>query len=104
MFICNNVVYANSYNKNNLKIIDIKIISELCMLVTFSNKEKRIFDLKNLTKYPIYKKLEDFNIFKNAYIENGIIVWDNGSIDIGIETVYNNSYSYDTDTIITANT
>ena len=72
-----------------------KIISELCMLVTFSNGERRIFDAQYLLKYPVYKKLQDFNVFKSAYIENGIIVWDNGAIDIGIETVYNNSFVYE---------
>ena len=95
MYIVNDIAYAENFNNKNLKIINLKIISELCMLVTFSNGEKRIFDAQFLMQYPIYKKLQDFNIFKNAYIENGIIVWDNGAIDIGTDTVYNNSFVYE---------
>lgn len=95
MYIVNDIAYAEDFDNKNLKIVDLKIISELCMLVTFSNGERRIFDAQYLLKYPVYKKLQDFNVFKNAYIENGIIVWDNGAIDIGVETVYNNSFVYE---------
>lgn len=96
MRILDDIVYAdgNDY-KDNLKIIQIKIISELSMLVTFSNDEKRIFDLQEIVKYPAYEKLKNFEIFRNAYIEHGMIVWDNGNIDIAPETVYKNSFQYE---------
>lgn len=95
MFVINDVAYASEYNNENLKIKDFKIIAELYMLVTFSNGEKRIFDVTKLVKYPIYEKLHDFEVFKQAHIENGILVWDNGKIDIATETVYKNSYIYE---------
>ena len=61
----------------------------------FTSGEKRIFDAKYLMQYPAYKKLENFEIFKKAYVENGIIVWEDGQIDIAPETVYQNSYPYE---------
>lgn len=94
MFIKNDIAYAGKFEKE-LKVISIKVVSELCMLVTFSTGEERIFDASELLKYPIYQKLENYEIFKNAYIENGIIVWDNGAIDISPETVYSNSFEYE---------
>ena len=97
MYIINDIAYADEFNNNDLKISDFKVITDLCMLVTFSNGEKRIFDAQQLIKYPIYKKLEDFNVFKNAIIDNGILTWENGSIDIGVETVYEHSYVYEQD-------
>ena len=100
MRILNDIAYADDYNSENLKVIKVEIISELCMLVTFSNGEKRIFDLIELVNYPAYHKLKDFNLFKQAYIENGVIVWDNGNIDIAPETVYKNSYVYEQDLAI----
>lgn len=95
MYIVNDIAYAENFDNKDLKVTAIKIVSELCMLVTFSNGEKRIFDANYLIEYPAYKKLEDFNVFKKAYIENGIIVWENGTIDIAPDTVYQNSYEYE---------
>ncbi len=94
MYIVNDIAYAGN-NSEILKIKNISIIAELCMLVTFSSGEKRVFDASKLLEYPIYKKLEDYEIFKNAYLENGIIVWNNGEIDISPETVYANSFEYE---------
>lgn len=95
MYVLDGIAYADRYNSEKIKVSGIKIISELCMLITFSNGEKKIFDAQELIKYPIYGKLKDFEIFKKAYIENGIIVWDNGNIDIAPETVYKSSYAYE---------
>ena len=96
MFEKNGIVYANGYNKNKeLKVVEIKIVEKLCMIVVFSNGEKKIFDATNLLKMPAYEKLKDETIFENVKIENGIITWDNGNIDIGTETVYNESFDYD---------
>lgn len=95
MYILNDVAYADNYNNEQIKVDKIKVIAELCLLVTFSNGEKKIFDAKELLKYQVYEKLKDYEIFKNVYVENGIIVWDNGKIDIAPETVYNNSYIYE---------
>ena len=100
MYIVNDIAYAENFNNKELKIVDIKVVSELCMLVTFSNGEKRIFDAKYLLQYPAYQKLEDFEVFKNAHIENGIIVWDNGAIDIGIDAVYENSFAYEQELVM----
>lgn len=97
MYIVDGVAYAQNFNNKELRVVDFKIVSELCMLVTFSNGEKRVFDAQYLTKYQVYNRLKDFNIFKNAYIENGIIVWDKGAIDISTDNVYNNSYEYEQD-------
>lgn len=96
MRILNDIAYADNYNNEQLKIVEIKNISELCMLVMFSNYEKRIFDLSDIVKrYPVYSELKNFEIFKNAYIENGVIVWNNGKLDISVETVYKNSFEYE---------
>ena len=97
MRVLNDIAYADNYNNEQLKVTEIKIVSELCMLITFSNGEKKIFDLTDLVKYQAYEKLNNYEVFKNAYIENGIIVWDNGNIDIAPETVYKNSYAYEQD-------
>ena len=100
MYIIGDIAYADNYNNEKIKVDEIKVIAELCLLVTFSNGEKGIFDAKELLKYPVYEKLKDYEIFKSGYVEHGIIVWDNGKIDIAPETVYNNSYVYEQDLAI----
>ena len=95
MYILGDIAYADNYNNEQIKVEKIKVVSELCLLVTFSNEEKRIFDAKELLKYPAYEKLKDYGIFKDGYVEHGVIVWNNGKIDIAPETVYNNSYVYE---------
>ncbi len=55
---------------------------------------ERVFEVSKLLEYPIYKKLENYEILKSAYIENGIIVWNNGEIHVSPETVYINSFAY----------
>ncbi len=94
MFIKDGIVYANT-PKNELKIVSVKVVGELSLLVIFSSGEERVFDMSYLMKHPVYKKLEDYALFKTVYIENGVLVWDNGKIDIAPEEVYKESYEYE---------
>ena len=100
MYIKDDIVYADNFNAENIKIVEIKIITDLCMLVTFNNGEKRIFDATKILKFPVYEDLKNYEIFKKAYLERGIIVWENGKIDISPEMVYNNSYIYEQENVI----
>lgn len=86
----------------NLKVIGVTVVTDLCILVTFSNNEKRIFDATYLMKYPVYKDLSDFNIFKKIEIQHGIITWENGKIDVDTQTVYDNSFEYEVDDVVSA--
>ena len=58
MYIKDYIVYADNFNSENIKVTEIKIITDLCMLVTFNNGEKRIFDATKILKYPIYESLK----------------------------------------------
>lgn len=94
MFIKDGIAYAN-VPKDEIKIINVKVVGELSLLVTFSSGEERIFDMAYLMKYPVYKKLENFEIFNTVHIENGVLVWNKGEIDISPEEVYKESYEYE---------
>ena len=43
----------------------------------------------------VFEPLKDENILKNFELFHGIITWNNGEIDIAPETVYYESYAYD---------
>lgn len=89
----NGIVYADEPTKD-LEVIDFKILDYMYMLVTFSNKEQRVFDATCLLEYPVYAPLKDNNVFNTAKISNGVLTWDNGKIDIAPETLYEKSYEY----------
>ena len=94
MFIKDGIAYANVPSAE-IKIIRVKVVGELSLLVTFSTGEERIFDMAYLMKYSVYKKLENYELFKTVYVENGVLVWNNGEIDIAPEEVYKESYEYE---------
>lgn len=94
MFIKDGIAYAN-IPENEIKITNVKVVGELSLLVTFSSGEDRIYDMMYLMKYPVYTKLKDYNFFKTVYVENGVLVWNNGEIDIAPEEVYKQSYEYE---------
>lgn len=94
MYIVNGIAYAGE-PEENIKVRSVKVLDKLCLLLTFSTGEKRIYDATELLEYPVYKALENVEIFKQAYIEGGTVVWNNGEIDIAPETLYNNSFKYE---------
>ena len=64
------------------------------MLVTFSTGEKRLFDT-TLLQGSAFAPLADEKVFRNPLIFHGVITWNNGEIDIAPETVYRESYAYE---------
>ncbi len=87
MYIVDDIAYA-SEAKDGIKIVELKVIDNLCLLLTFSSGELKIYDATELLKYPAYQKLKDFSFFKQAYIENGVVMWENGEIDVAPEEMY----------------
>ena len=64
------------------------------MLVTFSTGEKRLFDV-TLLQGSAFEPLADEEVFNHPVLFQGVITWKNGEIDIAPETVYKESYVYD---------
>ena len=93
MYIQNGICYAGEM-QDNIEVTDAKPLRGGMMLVTFSTGEKRLFDTTALTG-SAFAPLADETIFRNPVIFHGVITWDNGKIDIAPETVYQNSYAYD---------
>ncbi|MBQ9266712.1 MAG: DUF2442 domain-containing protein [Clostridia bacterium] len=94
MFVKDGIAYASEI-ENGIKVISVKVVGELSLLVVFSTGEERIFDMLYLMKYPVYEKLKDYEYFKSVTIENGVLVWGDGELDIAPEEVYKESYEYE---------
>ena len=93
MYIVDDICYAGSL-KDGIKVTSAKPLRGGMMLVTFSTGEKRLFDTTTL-QGPAFAPLADEKIFMNPVLFHGVITWNNGEIDIAPETVYRNSYAYE---------
>lgn len=57
------------------------------LLVTFTNKEVKVFDIGPYLSYPVYHALKDENYFRKARVFNGTVIWDE-STDFDPDTLY----------------
>ena len=80
--------------QDGIKVTEAKPLRGGMMLVTFSTGERRLFDI-SLLQGPAFAPLADEKVFCNPVLFHGVITWNNGEIDIAPETVYRESYAYD---------
>jgi len=95
MYIKDDICYASEL-KDNIKVVEVKPLRGRMLLVTFSTGEQRLFDATML-EGSAFKSLEDEKVFNNPTLFHGVITWNNGEIDIAPETVYRDSYAYDSE-------
>ena len=93
MYEIDGICYAGKCEEG-IKVVNVDVITGGMMLVQFNTGEKRLFDPLKL-EGEVFEPLKDENILKNFELFHGIITWNNGEIDIASETVYYESYAYD---------
>lgn len=69
------------------KPINIKYKSPYKFIITFDNREKRIFDIQPYLHYPVYEALQNESFCSKAKIQDGLVVW-NEDIDIDPDRLY----------------
>lgn len=72
------------------KAIDVKILKDYNLEITFDNNEKKIFDVKPYFKFKIFRELKDEEKFSTVKVAGLSIEWENGA-DICPDELYNNS-------------
>ena len=90
MFIIDDIAYAGE-QEPMLKVIGIRPMDDYLIWLRFSNHEERIYDVKPLFEYPVFKRLEDLEVFNSVYLDYGNPTWCNGEIDIAPESLYEES-------------
>ena len=93
MYIENGIAYAGTPTKE-IRVRSVKPLDDMMMILTFTSGERRLYDATQLLEFPAFQPLRDENVFKSATVEYGIVVWNDGDIDIAPETMYANSYAY----------
>jgi Protein of unknown function (DUF2442) len=71
----------------NPYVKSVKPQENYCLLLTFENREKRIFDLKPYLKLGVFSKLQDIAVYNSARIVSGSVEWQ-GEIDLSHDTLY----------------
>ena len=74
----------------NPKAIDVKVLNNYELEITFDNKEIRKFDVKPYFKFKQFEQLKDIKMFNTVKIAGLSIEWENGA-DICPDELYNNS-------------
>lgn len=93
MYIENGIAYAGTPAKE-IRICAVKALDDMMMILTFTSGERRLYDATQLLQYPAFQPLRDEAVFKSAAVEYGMVVWNDGEIDLAPETMYVNSYAY----------
>ena len=93
MYVVNDICYAGEMCED-IRVTEVKPLRGGMLLVTFSTGEKRLFDTTTL-QGPAFAPLADDHVFRNPVLFHGVITWNNGEIDIAPETVYRDSFAYD---------
>ena len=90
MYELNGIVYAD----NPAPLLTVKYVRPLAdykLLVCFSTGEEKKVDITSLLNEPAFKSLKDVSVFNTVYVDYGTVVWNNGTIDIAPEYLYENS-------------
>ena len=75
------------------KIVSVEPLDDYKILLTFSNNEKRIKDMKPYLDKGVFQKLKDKNLFNNVQLSYGTVTWD-GEIDLCADSIYETSTIY----------
>jgi hypothetical protein len=71
----------------NPYVKSIQFKDDYCLLLTFENGEKRVFDLKPYFNKPVFAQLKNTALFKTARVVSGAVEWQ-GEIDLSYDTLY----------------
>ena len=72
------------------KAINVKVLSNYKLEITFDNGEIGVFDVAPYFKFKIFQELKENNEFKNVKVAGLSIEWQNGA-DICPDELYKNS-------------
>lgn len=94
MYVIDGIAYA-SEPVQEMAVVDAQVTGRGAMLVTFSTGETRLLDAAPLMEFPVFAVLADNDVFSNFDVDQGVLTWCDGEVDIATETLYSMSYEYE---------
>jgi hypothetical protein len=70
-----------------ITVSSVMVEPDFHLALTFSNHERRRFDMRPYLHLPVYRPLENPGFFALARVDYGTVTWP-GDIDIAPETLY----------------
>jgi hypothetical protein len=74
----------------NPRVKDVKPNADYTILLTFTNNEVKVFDMKPYLNIGIFKELKDHRLFNSVRPFLGSVQWKNGQ-DLCPDTLYQDS-------------
>ena len=71
----------------NPRILFVEYLKHYKLLLTFTSKEVKEFDLSGYLNFPVYTPLTDEAFCSKAKVFNGTVIWDE-NIDFDPDTLY----------------
>jgi hypothetical protein len=83
-------VSINTVNTDNYDdLIKAEYLDSYKIKCTFKNGKQGTVDMNHYCKKEgIFSRFSDLDYFKNFHIDNGVLVWGEGEVDIAPETLY----------------
>ena len=89
MYVVNDIAYAGE-KEMPIKVVSAHPLNDYKLWLRFSTGEQKTFDFTPLLTLPAFQPLKDEEIFNSVYIDYGVPVWNDGTIDIAPEHLYKN--------------
>ena len=90
MYELNGIMYSDSPTPL-LTVKSVRPLANYKLLVRFSTGEEKSIDINSLLNEPVFKALKDISVFNSVYVDYGTVVWNDGTIDIAPEYLYENA-------------
>lgn len=87
MYVIDGIAYAGEQEKT-IKVSGVRPMDDYKLWLRFSTGEAKVFDFAPLLNQEAFLPLVDLETFKGVYIDYGIPVWKEGSIDIAPQYLY----------------
>lgn len=94
MYVVDGIAYAGEPAKQ-IKVSGVRPLDNWMLWLRFNTGETKLYDCKPLLAYKAFEPLKEQDVFKGVYIDYGVVVWNDGDIDIAPEELYNKSVSTD---------
>jgi len=94
MYIIDGIAYAGEQS-SEIKVKSVRALPDYKLWIRFNDNSEKIFDFNSLLECSAYMPLKDVNMFNGVYVDLGIVVWNDGEIDISPEKLYEEGISAD---------